>query len=147
MTKKESIKTNLITQIAFFLIITLGICNIPVFSFGEEVSSLEKMYNLQSHSNKTIINYEAELKENPDNALLHYESGVHFYAIGDKKKAIETLQKAKGLFLLQGNKNAAFEVEKLLGTLNVDEALEQINIRLDKLSTKVDKITEMLEKK
>ncbi|WP_246605612.1 tetratricopeptide repeat protein [Sphaerospermopsis torques-reginae] len=40
---------------------------------------------------------------NPDYAVAYYNRGLVYYQLGDKQKAIENLQQAAQLFLVQGN--------------------------------------------
>lgn len=135
ITKKElSILTIVITSLYIS----------TISSFGETMVRSEN--NKRKEYKNTILKYEAALKENPTDADLHYKVGTYFYHAGYKDEGIKKLETAKQLYIARGEIKAALEIDSILSSLKIDEALEQIDKRLKKLSQKVNKIIKVLDK-
>ena len=108
--------------------------------YGENSPKMEVKYDT------AILKYEKDLADNPRDPKLHYSLATLFYAVGDKKKAIEEFQKAKELYIAQGNIEAALQLENTLSTLTLPEALREIEKRIEDLEVKIKEINKVLKK-
>lgn len=119
---------------------------IGIAFLSTDISYSENLFKSNTQYNTAILKYERDLVDNPQNPELYHKLAMLRYATGDKKKAIEEFQKAKKLYLDQGNIEAALQLESTLNTLTLPEALREIERRIEDLETKVKEINKVLKK-
>ena len=121
------------TAIPFGLIINIILLSADI-CYSENLPGIETKYNT------AILKYEKDLVDNPKDPKLHYNLATLSYAIGDWKKAIEEFKKAKELYISQGNIKAALQLENILSTLTLPEALREIEKRIENLEAEIKEI-------
>ncbi len=124
----------------------LALSVISIVLFSVKICYSENLSKSNTQYNTAILKYERDLADNPQNPELYYNLAILRYAIGDKKKAIDEFQKAKKLYLDQGNVEAALQLEATLNTLTLPEALREIEKRIEELEFKVEEINKVLKK-
>lgn len=106
----------------------------------------DNLFKTETQYSTAILKYEKGIIDNPKDPKLYYDLAKLRYAIGDRKKALKEFQKAKELYLDQGNIEAALQLETTLNTLTLPEALKEIEKRIEKLETEVKEIREGFKK-
>jgi tetratricopeptide (TPR) repeat protein len=115
--------------------------------FSTYICYSENTPRVETQYTADILKYEKDLVYNRQDPELYRNLGKLYYAIGEKKKAIEGFQNAKRLYLDQGNIEAALQLETTLGVLSFSEAIEEIEKRIKKLETEVKGISEVIDKR
>lgn len=127
-------------KISFTIFLSINMALLFIFPcYSENLSTTATQYS------NAILKYETELIDDQQNPKLYHNLANFYYATGDKKKAKIKFQKAKELYLAQGNIEAALQLETTVNTLTFSEAMEKIEKRFKILETNIKKINKVLE--
>jgi len=88
--------------------------SISIVLLSIDICYSENLFKTKTQYKTAILKYEKDMIDNPQDPKSYYNLAKLHYAIGDKKKAIEEFQKAKELYLAQGNTEAALQLEATL---------------------------------
>lgn len=95
--------------------------------------------------NKAISGYEEELFDNPQNPDAYYHLGIIYYLEGNETEAVNNLKQAEEYYKLRGDFEAVLRIKKILGQLDVSDAIESLQNDIIDLNKKIGYLYEFLK--